>query len=197
MGNFSSSTAATKLPDLQAVSHLDTAKFMGTWFVIGVKPTIFEKTCSNAVERYTRLTPGMSYDIDIDFTYNKGEDPMTSPVGKAPQKGWVQGKDSGTWKVSPFWPVKLPYLVLEVDDAYQWTVIGYPNREYCWIMHRTPVMPEKTYEMLVQKLKDKHQYDLTGLRRVPQIWTAGERHKRGLSVSEIPDSMLQKGRRFP
>ena len=28
--------------------------FMGTWFVVGVKPTLLETTCSNAVEIYTR-----------------------------------------------------------------------------------------------------------------------------------------------
>jgi len=50
MGNIGSSN---KLPALVPVSECLTEKFMGVWFVHGVKPTMFEKTCSNAVERYT------------------------------------------------------------------------------------------------------------------------------------------------
>jgi apolipoprotein D and lipocalin family protein len=167
---------------------------MGTWFVQGVKPTMFEKTCSNAVEIYS-FAPEKKrgHDIDIDFKYNKAE-PMTSPLKSLPQKGWVQGNDksnSGDWKVSPFWPVKMPYLILEVDNhEYEWVVIGYPSRAYCWVMSRHPKFSEETYNMLVQRLKDKHKYDLEGLRKVPQKWTREEREKRGLTEKEIPDDCL-------
>jgi apolipoprotein D and lipocalin family protein len=167
---------------------------MGTWFVIGVKPTIFETTCSNAVEKYTLLEPGSNHDIDIDFTYNPKEDPFKCKVKSLPQKGWVQGPDrtnSGNWKVSPQWPLKMPYQIIEVDDKdYSYIVIGYPNRAYCWIMARHPVMDEALYKSLTMRLVEKHQYSLDGLRRVPQRWTAEERERRGLTPTEIPDTML-------
>ena len=192
MGNSASST----LPALQTVTDCSTAKVMGTWFVIGVKPTIFEKTCSNAVEKYTFLDGSKKHDINIDFTYNDKEDPFQSKLKSLPQKGWVQGPDktnSGRWKVSPFWPIKMPYEIIEVDNKqYTWIVIGYPSREYCWIMSRRPVMDDKTYEDLNDKLVKKHQYDLDGLRKVPQIWTSRLRTERGLTSDEIPDSLLQK-----
>jgi len=172
---------------------------MGTWFVIGVKPTTFETTNSNAVEIYTRTTD-KAYDVFIDFQYNKKE-PLDSPLTSLNQRGWIQGdKDnSGIWKVCPnFLPkaLRMPYLVLEVDDDYSYTVIGYPSRAYCWIMYRHPVMPDSLYDSLTEKLREKHHYDLTGLRKVPQKWTKEEREKRGFTEKEIPDSMLQptKGR---
>jgi len=59
MGNSSS---ASTLPALQTVANCDTAKFMGTWFVIAVKPTVFEKTCSNSVEKYSFLKDSKSND---------------------------------------------------------------------------------------------------------------------------------------
>eukprot|EP00541_Cyclophora_tenuis_P013094 CAMPEP_0116542558 /NCGR_PEP_ID=MMETSP0397-20121206/1080_1 /TAXON_ID=216820 /ORGANISM="Cyclophora tenuis, Strain ECT3854" /LENGTH=192 /DNA_ID=CAMNT_0004066575 /DNA_START=57 /DNA_END=635 /DNA_ORIENTATION=- len=188
MGNSGSSS----LPPLQAVSNCDTARFMGTWFVIGVKPTAFETTCSNAVERYSWLQDSKKNDIKIDFQYNN-KDPIVSPLKSMPQKGWIQGDDksnSGLWKVSPFPPIKMPYLIIEVDDTnYDYCVIGYPNRAYCWIMSRTPQMKDELYEELTKRLQEKHQYDLKGLRRVPQQWTKDERTKRGLE-KEIPDQML-------
>ena len=189
MGN----SASTSLPALQTVASCDTAKFMGTWFVIGVKPTIFEKTCSNAVEKYT-LMANKSYDIDIDFQYNQA-DPIQSKLKSLPQKGWVQGdkSNSGNWKVSPTWPIKMPYPIIELDDKdYSYCVIGYPSRDYCWIMARKPVMEESTYNDLTAKLVEKHQYSLDGLRKVPQIWTKEEREKRGLTSVEVPDECLVK-----
>ena len=188
MGNSASNT----LPPLQHTAHCLTDRFMGTWFVIGVKPTMFEKTCSNAVEIYTRM-PKKKFDVDIDFQYNAKE-PIKSPLKALPQKGWIQGEDkndSGLWKVSPLWPIKMPYLILEVDEKeYSYTVIGYPNREYCWIMYRHPQMPDSLYDELKTRLVEKHQYNLDGLRKVPQVWTKEEREKRNLSAKEIPDSML-------
>lgn len=197
MGNAKSSPSS--LPSLQHVQHCETLKFMGTWFVIGVKPTMFETTCSNAVEQYSFINSeeqkNCSHDINIDFQYNSIE-PILSPIKSLPQKGWVQGDnklDSGLWKVSPFWPIKMPYLILEVDEKnYEHCVIGYPNREYCWILSRKPKLDDNTYNDLIKKLKEKHLYDLTTLRKVPQYWTADERKKRGLSEKEIPNEYLEK-----
>jgi apolipoprotein D and lipocalin family protein len=190
MGNLISS-GNIHLPPLQPAAHCNVDKFMGSWFVIGVKPTMFEKHNSNAVETYRRKE-GSDDEIDIDFYYNK-DTPITSKLCSLPQKGYIQGEnknDSAEWKVSPMWPIKAPYLILEIDDEYKYTVVGYPSRDYCWIMSRHPVMPEETYQMLTKKLVDKHQYDLTGLRRVPQVWTKEERKNRGFTEAEIPDSML-------
>jgi apolipoprotein D and lipocalin family protein len=188
MGNSSSSS----LPALQTAASCETAKFMGTWFVIAVKPTIFEKTSSNAVEKYS-LKKGESFDIDIDFQFNTKE-PISSKTKSLPQKGYIEGEnkaDSSQWKVSPFWPIKAPYLILEVDEEYAHAVIGYPSRNYCWIMSRKPVMAEATYAKLTKQLVEKHQYNLDGLRKVPQVWTNEEREKRGLTQEEIPDALLQ------
>mmetsp|Transcript_12875 Transcript_12875/g.37385 ORF Transcript_12875/g.37385 Transcript_12875/m.37385 type:complete len:190 (+) Transcript_12875:203-772(+) len=188
MGN----SASSSLPALQVVPNCETAKVMGHWFVIGVKPTMFEKTSSNAVERYTLMDESKPYDIKIDFDYNQDE-PITSKIKSLPQKGWIQNdrQNSGLWKVSPFWPVKMPYNIIEIDDKeYSYMVVGYPSRDYCWIMSRTPTMTDDLYGTLTQKLKDKHQYSLDGLRKVPQQWTAEEREKRGLSKEELPDKYL-------
>lgn len=162
---------------------------MGTWFVHGVKPTFLEKTNSNAVEVYS-LSTSTGHDIDVDFQYNAKE-PITSPLKSAPQKGWVVGnkENSGNWKVQPFWPAKLPYLILECDEQYETCIIGYPSRAYAWIMSRKPQIKDKDYNALVEKLEKKHQYNLDGFRRVPQVWTKAEREKRGLT-DVIPDDML-------
>ena len=136
MGNANSAS----LPALQTVANCNTELFMGTWFVIGVKPTIFEKTCSNAVEKYTLQERKRGFDVYIDFQYNE-DNPISSKLKALPQKGWIQGDDranSANWKVSPLWPIKMPFPIIELDEKdYSYCVIGFPNRDYCWIMSRT------------------------------------------------------------
>jgi apolipoprotein D and lipocalin family protein len=83
----------------------------------------------------------------------------------------------------------MPYLIIECDEHYEHCVIGFPSREYCWIMNRSPIMADATYQKLTKQLEEKHQYNLEGLRKVPQVWTKAERDKRGLT-KEIPDALL-------
>jgi len=207
-----STTTTTNLPPLQTVSNCITEKMMGAWFVIAVKPTPFETKNSNAVERYTwipekdRKNNKGHHDFDIEFQFNTNE-PITSNLKTMPQKGWIDDEHTdkqqqqqqepriqtktGNWKISPLWPIKLSYLILEADTTnYQYCIVGYPSRAYCWILARTPQISDELYQDLCGRLTGKHQYDLTGLRLVPQKWTKEEREKRQL-VQEIPDQMLE------
>mmetsp|Transcript_9386 Transcript_9386/g.10925 ORF Transcript_9386/g.10925 Transcript_9386/m.10925 type:complete len:189 (-) Transcript_9386:170-736(-) len=185
--------SSSKLPPLQTVPNCETAKFMGPWFVIAVKPTVFETTCSNAVEIYSRSS-NKNHDIDIDFQYNKVE-AITSPLKVLAQRGWIQGNDkenSSDWKISPFGCIRLDYPIIELDeDNYDYCVIGYKSRNYVWIMSRKPTMDGSLYKMLKERLVEKHQYSLEGLREVPQKWTKDERKKRNLE-NLIPDKFLQE-----
>mmetsp|Transcript_7462 Transcript_7462/g.19418 ORF Transcript_7462/g.19418 Transcript_7462/m.19418 type:complete len:168 (+) Transcript_7462:26-529(+) len=167
MGNASSS-----LPALRTVERLDVTTMMGSWFVVGVMPTPFEVGAYNAKEIYSQSDDGT---IAIDFKFNKGN--FDGPVKSFPQRGWW-GPDTTTWKVSPFWPLKLPYLVVEAtekldaDDA--WFVVGYPSRAYCWIMARKPEMADETYEGITRRLVDTHAYPEAAIKsklvKVPHRW---------------------------
>lgn len=207
MGN----SASSNLPALQTVGECVTERMMGTWFVIAVKPTMFETKNSNAVERYRwvddsgKKRGANANDFDIDFQFN-ADTPIHSKLKAMPQKGWIDNTSTitstststnrrqiktGNWLVSPAWPIKMPYLLLEVDlEHYNYCVVGYPSRAYCWIMARTPKMEESLYNDLLDKLQNKHHYDLNGLRMVPQKWTKAEAQKRNL-INEIPHAMLE------
>ncbi len=186
--------SSSKLPPLQTVPKCETSKFMGVWFVIAVKPTMFETTNSNAVETYTRVD-NKQHDIDIDFQYNK-TNPITSPLKSLPQRGWIipsvsmSKEESSQWKVSPFGPIRLNYPIIELDSVnYSYCVIGHDARSYFWIMARKPYLEDNVYNMLLEKLRNVHLYDMEGVRKVPQVWTREERKKRNLE-KEIPNDVL-------
>ena len=41
---------------------------------------------------------------------------------------------------------KMPFLIIDLDDDYSYTVIGIPSRKHVWIMSRDPIMNDETYE---------------------------------------------------
>lgn len=80
--------------------------------------------------------------------------------------------------MSPIWPIQLPYLIIELDgeegsNPYSYTVVGYPSRAYCWIMHRTPAMPADLFEGICRRLAHEHGYNLSNLVTVAHSASAG------------------------
>ena len=67
------------------------------------------------------------------------------------------------------WPFKMPFLIIDLDPDYSYTVIGYPSRDFVWIMAREPQIPKETYKTITQKLENVG-YDLSRIKMVPQQW---------------------------
>ncbi len=158
-------SCATKHPPLKKVPSVDINRFMGKWYVISSIPTFIEKGAHNAVETYTWNEKEER--IDVYFTFNKGS--FQGERKEYTQKAFVHDKSGNEWRIQFFWPLKFPYLILDLDKDYTYTVIGVPNRDYVWIMAKTPTLPEKTYQEIIERLK-LQQYDIKLIEKVPQNW---------------------------
>ena len=69
------------------------------------------------------------------------------------------------------WPFRSAYLIVYLDDNYQNTIIGVPNRRYVWIISRSHDLSEQDYQSLVDRVEDLG-YDPALLQRVPHRWSA-------------------------
>ena len=148
------------------VENVDLPRFMGKWYVLAGRFTYFEADVYNGLEVYTWNSDESR--IDVDFTYNKGS--FNGNKKSIPQKAWIENIETNAhWKVSPMWPLKFDYLVVELDSDYQWTAIGVPSQKYLWIMARSWSNPEKTIEAATMKLKAKG-YNIDNIVRVPHEW---------------------------
>ena len=155
------------LPPLKTVDSVNIKNFMGKWYVIASIPTRFEVGATNAIEDYSWNEKQNR--IDISFTFR--QDHPAGEFKSIPQKGFVYNtKTNAEWRVQPFWPLKFAYLIIDLARDYRYTVIGVPKRNYVWIMARTPEMPKADYDEVIKRLQDVHQYDLTNLELVPQVW---------------------------
>ena len=144
-----SSSGTARENTLKTVEHVDLNRFMGKWNVIGGILSPLEKGHVAGSDTYT-----MRPDGDIDVLYEARKGSLDGPVTTMTQHGWVVNKETNAeWRVRPLWPLSFPYLVIDLDADYSYTVIGYPDRSYCWIMARATSLPEDTYAAIIERLK--------------------------------------------
>ncbi len=151
---------------MNTVEKVDIKRFMGSWYVLAGRFTFLEVDVHNGRETYTWNEEKQR--IDIDFTYNKGS--LDGPITSLPQKAWIYNeKTKAHWKVSPLWPLKFNYLIVDLDEDYKWTAIGVPDQKLLWIMARDWKNPEVIVKQVTERLIKKG-YDVKNLVIVPHRW---------------------------
>ncbi len=156
-------TGCQSAPTMPVVAHVDLPRFMGPWYVIANIPTFIEKDIYDAVESYELKADGT---IATTFTYRKGAPDGPSKVMR-PRGFVVPDTGNAVWGMQFVWPIKKEYLIAHVDADYRETIIGRSQRDYVWIMARTPTIPAADYERLVRKVAELG-YDTAKLQRIPQ-----------------------------
>ncbi|MFN7683866.1 MAG: lipocalin family protein [Oligoflexia bacterium] len=156
----------SKQPPLKLVDRVDLKAFMGDWHVLGNIPSSTEEGCHNALEQYALQEDGT---VAITFSCNK--DSFDGPREVHHFTGFIQNPGiNSEWRVKMkilgFIPLKLPYLVIDLAQDGSYTVIGYPSRDYVWIMARTKSISEETWNGILARLKDQG-YDTARIVRVP------------------------------
>ena len=63
----------------------------------------------------------------------------------------------------------MPFLIIDLDDNYKYTVIGYPSRKYVWIMAREPKLSDEVYEGILSNLAEVG-YDISQINKILQQW---------------------------
>ena len=151
--------------ELATVEYVDLERFMGPWYVIANIPTFLEKGAHNAVETYTLNDDGT---IATNFTFRKnGFDGKRKDYNP---KAFVLDTDSNArWGMRFVWPIKADYRIVWLDDDYSTTVIARQDRDYVWIMSRTPTISDHAYDELISFV-DSIGYDVSRVERVPQKW---------------------------
>ena len=148
---------------IATVDYVDLPRFMGDWYVIASIPTFVEEGAHNAIESYRLAGDGT---IETTFTFRAGS--FDGPVKRYNPRGFVvENTGNAVWGMQFIWPFKADYRIVYLAADYSVTMIGRQQRDYLWIMARTPSIPDTDYAALVKKVAALG-YDTAGLRRVPQ-----------------------------
>jgi apolipoprotein D and lipocalin family protein len=156
------STAVAPLP---TVAHVDLPRFMGDWYVIANIPTFIEKGAHNAVESYRLDADGT---VAVSFTFRDGA--FDGPAKRYTPRGFVHGDGSNAlWGMQFLWPIKADYRITYLSEDYRQTIVSRQQRDYVWIMARTPDIAEADYRRLLTIVGEQG-YDLSRVQKVPQQW---------------------------
>jgi len=151
------------IPPLQVVPRVDLNRYLGTWYEIARFPHHFQEGCVATQATYTLLEDGS---IGVLNQCRKGgfEGNLSTAKGRA----WVVEKETNAkLKVRFFWPFSGDYWIIDLGKDYDYAVVGHPNRNYLWILSRTPHMEETLYQEILQRLRQQH-YDITKLVKTSQ-----------------------------
>jgi Lipocalin-like domain len=67
------------------------------------------------------------------------------------------------------WPIEAEYRIVDLDPDYRTVIVGRTQRDYVWIMARTPRISESVYARLIEHVGALG-YDVGKVRKVPQRW---------------------------
>lgn len=155
--------AAAKAKPLEVVDHVDLQRYLGTWYEIATIPQRFQKGCVGVTAEYSLRKNG---DIQVVNTCIK--ETLDGEVRTARGKARVVDRTTNAkLKVSFFWPFWGAYWIIGLDPDYEWAIVGHPNRDYLWILNRSPQMDGGLYRELLELIADKG-YDLTKIKKTLQ-----------------------------
>lgn len=153
-----------KTPPLETVHYVDIERYLGKWYEISRFEQSFQKGCTATQAVYSLRKDG---DIKVLNSCR-----LNSPNGElkvAEGRAWVKDKETNAKLKVQFFlrGIKLPFIsgnywILELDSDYQHVLVGDPSRKYLWILSRSKVMDENTYNYLVSKARDL-QFDVSKL----------------------------------
>ena len=150
-------------PPLQTVSSVDLGRYAGKWYEIAKYPNFFQRGCLSGTTAEYSANPDGTIRVVNQCVGRDGQ--AIRVVGKA---SVVPDTRNTKLKVSFGGPISGAYWIIGLDEeGYKWAVVGHPSRKFLWILSRQPNLPPKTYEKILQLLRERG-YDPARLELTPQ-----------------------------
>ena len=144
-------SGCTGIPEgVSAVSGFEVSRYLGKWYEIARLNHGFERGLTRVTADYRLREDG---GIDV---INSGYNPETGTWERAEGLAYFVGApDRGRLKVSFFGPFYGGYNIIELDKQnYRYALVAGPDRDYLWILSRTPVLDQARLDTLIAKAKD-------------------------------------------
>jgi apolipoprotein D and lipocalin family protein len=138
-------------PPLKVVSFVDINRYLGRWYEIGRYPNWFQKNCYAVTADYELTSDGFIKVI------NRCKDrELNGSIREAIGMAYISDKTTNAkLKVSFHWPFYGNYWIVDLGSDYEYVVVSEPQRQYLWILSRTPTMDTSKYEKLINLLEKK------------------------------------------
>lgn len=151
------------------VSSVDLKRYAGKWYEIAKLPNKFQKKCAgNVIAEYSLMADG---DIEVINRCLTKDGQYDDAKGKAK----IVDKQSNAKLEVRFAPAVLSFIpqvwgdywIIDLDQNYQYAVVGDPKQKYLWILSRNAQMSDATYQNILRNI-EKMGYDPNKLIKTPQ-----------------------------
>lgn len=143
---------------LQTAPYIDITRLGGDWYIPARIPTFFDR---DAIDMKINIRPTASGSMNMVWLFKRGS---TS----AEDTSWnltstLENETNTTsWVLSPIWPLKFNYKVIDYSGDYSWLVLGSTDRRYLWILSREQQMAPELLAGLIDRLK-MSQFDVAAI----------------------------------
>lgn len=128
-------------------------RYLGEWFEIARIKNSFQPNMTNVKAQYTLNKDKTIQVINSGVVHTV----LMEIIGTA-----ITTEEDNLLKVSFFPNIYSDYRILYIDDEYQYAVVGGENKNYLWILSRTPYIDEITLSKLIQIAND-NDYEIDNL----------------------------------
>lgn len=131
---------------IEPVTGFDQQRYLGTWYEIARLDHSFERGLSQVTAEYSLNNDGSIKVINRGYNAEAGE--WKEAEGRAV---FVDDPKVGHLKVSFFGPFYASYVVFELDDQYTTAYITGYDRDYLWLMSRTPEVSDEVLDAFKER----------------------------------------------
>ncbi|MGG5838035.1 MULTISPECIES: lipocalin family protein [Enterobacteriaceae] len=137
-------SSPTPPPGVTVVSQFDAQRFLGKWYEIARFDHRFESGLQRVTATYSKMDDGGLQVINRGYNPDRGMWQQT--IGKAYFTG---APTRAALKVSFFGPFYGGYNVIALDREYRHALVCGPDRDYLWILSRTPTLSKEMKEQML------------------------------------------------
>ena len=149
--------------DKTIVSDFNLESYLGTWYEIARYDHSFERNLVGVTAQYSLHEKGKIIVMNKGYK-NSFDGKLSDAKGKAKL---ANINKPAHLRVSFFLFFYSDYLVLELDENYEWAVVGSKSDKYLWILARKPYLSQNTYREILEKIALRG-YDTKALIKVEQ-----------------------------
>lgn len=147
------------------VESVDLERYVGLWYEIAKLPNRFQKKCASGTTAFYSLREDGEIGVVNRCLDGDGKTVRAAGLAKV-----ADPTSNARLKVSfvnvlgirLFWG---DYWIIGLGENYEYAIVGHPERDYGWILSRSPQLPQETLEEIFAELRrqgyDPDDFDLT------------------------------------
>ena len=145
-------SGCVSIPDgVQPVSNFELNKYLGKWYEVARLDHSFERGLNQVSAEYSLREDGGVTILNRGFSSENNA--WKEALGKA---YFVNEPNEGYLKVSFFGPFYGSYIIFELDkENYQYAFISGPDKDYLWLLSRTPSVKPEVMEKFISMSKER------------------------------------------